>query len=378
MVRFFPRFLLRERTVYGTIQSEHLPASAVFRSEISGPALPQRSGKEAHMHNPECVVILDFGAQYTQLIARRVRECGVYSVVLPYSATLEDIEKEKPQALILSGGPSCILDENAPRCDRGVFDLGVPILGICYGMQLTAAVLGGEAGACSLREYGRVLMTVDKRDSGLMEGLDEHSYCWMSHTYQVLRLPEGFTSIAHTDNCPIAAMASKSRRMYGVQFHPEVTHTEQGRKILENFLKNICGFKGDWNMEAYAEMTVRRIREQVKDGTVLLGLSGGVDSAVAAALLYRAVGSRLTCVYVDHGFMRAGESDQVVEVFTRNFPVELIHVDASEKFFTDLKGVTEPEEKRKIIGRDFVEVFKEESAKLGKRDHFAQAPSTRM
>ncbi|MCE5342822.1 MAG: glutamine-hydrolyzing GMP synthase [Eubacteriales bacterium] len=324
------------------------------------------------MDKPQCVVILDFGAQYTQLIARRVRECGVYSVVLPYSTDFEDIQKEEPRGLILSGGPSCILATDAPRCDERVFSMGVPILGICYGMQLTAQVQGGQAGACDLREYGRVLMTVDQRDTGLMAGLDEQSYCWMSHTYQVLRLPKGFTSIAHTDNCPIAAMANESRRIYGVQFHPEVTHTEQGRLILDNFLKRICDFKGDWNMEAYAEMTVRKIREQVGDGTVLLGLSGGVDSAVAAALLYRAIGERLTCVYVDHGFMRSGESDQVVEVFTKTFPVQLIHVDASEQFFADLQGITEPEEKRKIIGRDFVDVFKREATKLGKRDHFAQ------
>ncbi len=324
------------------------------------------------MQNQQCVVILDFGAQYTQLIARRVRECGVFSVVLPYSTPLDDIKSYQPEGLILSGGPSCIINEDAPYCDKGIYDLGVPVLGICYGMQLTAKILGGDAGACSLREYGRVEMTVDKRDMGLMEGLSEKSYCWMSHTYQVLQLPEGFESIAHTDSCPIAAMACEERRIYGVQFHPEVTHTEEGRKMLDNFLKKICKLRGDWNMEAYAEMAVEEIRKQVKDGTVLLGLSGGVDSAVAAALLYRAIGNRLTCVYVDHGFMRAGESDQVVDIFTKTFPVELIHANASEKFFTDLKGIVEPEQKRKIIGRDFVEVFKEEAAKLGKRDHFAQ------
>ncbi len=324
------------------------------------------------MQNPQCVVILDFGAQYTQLIARRVREFGVFSVVLPYSAELAEIRSYEPQALILSGGPSCILDADAPRCERGIYDLGVPILGICYGMQLTALYLGGEAGSCDLREYGRMLMTADDRETGLLAGLREQSYCWMSHTYQVLKMPEGFRRIAHTDSCPVAAMADDTRRIYGVQFHPEVTHTEEGRKILENFLKRICGFRGDWNMEAYAELAVRRIREQVKDGTVLLGLSGGVDSAVAAALIHRAVGKCLTCVYVDHGFMRSGESDQVVEVFTKTFPVELIHVDASRQFFEDLKGVTEPEEKRKIIGRDFVDVFKREAARLGKRDHFAQ------
>jgi GMP synthase (glutamine-hydrolysing) len=324
------------------------------------------------MQNPQCVVILDFGAQYTQLIARRVRECGVFSVVLPNNTELSEIRAYEPHGLILSGGPSCILSADAPRCDPRIYELGVPILGICYGMQLTATLLGGQAGSCSLREYGRVRVTVDKRDSGLLEGLDEQSYCWMSHTYQVLALPEGFQSIAHTDSCPIAAMADDKRRVYGVQFHPEVTHTEQGRLILDNFLKKICGLKGDWNMEAYAEREIHKIREQVGDGTVLLGLSGGVDSAVAAALLYRAVGNRLTCVYVDHGFMRAGESDQVVEVFTKVFPVKLVHVDASKQFFADLQGVIEPEEKRKIIGCDFVEVFKHEAKKLGALDHFAQ------
>ena len=324
------------------------------------------------MEKPQCVVILDFGGQYTQLIARRVRECGVFSVVLPYTATLDAIREEAPMGLILSGGPSCVLDEGAPLCDMGIYTLGVPILGICYGMQLTAKLLGGKVGTCSLREYGRILMTADETQSGLLKGLAHESFCWMSHTYEVQGLPADFHAIAHTESCSVAAMGSDERRIYGVQFHPEVTHTEEGRRILENFLKDICGLAGDWNMEAYAELAVKQIQAQVKDGTVLLGLSGGVDSAVAAALLYRAVGDRLTCVYVDHGFMRAGESDQVVDIFTKTFPVELVHADASAKFFADLQGVTEPEQKRKIIGRDFVEVFKQEAAKLGKRDHFAQ------
>ena len=324
------------------------------------------------MQNPQCVVILDFGGQYTQLIARRVRECGVFSVVLPYNTPLDDIRAYEPKGFVLSGGPSCVLDEGAPFCDKGIFSMGVPVLGICYGMQLTSVLLGGGVAACSLREYGRSQVEMDQRDHGLLTGLSHQSYCWMSHTYQVSSLPQGFHGIAHTDNCPIAAMADDEHRIYGVQFHPEVTHTEDGRKVLSNFLIDICGFAGDWNMEAYAELAVAKIREQVGEGTVLLGLSGGVDSAVAAALLYRAVGKRLTCVYVDHGFMRDGESDQVVDIFTQTFPVELIHVDASEQFFADLKGVTEPEQKRKIIGHDFVDVFKREAAKLGKRDHFAQ------
>lgn len=324
------------------------------------------------MEAPQCILILDFGGQYTQLIARRVRERGVYSCVLPCSAQLADIRAVQPMGIIFSGGPASVLDEGAPRVDEGVFELGVPVLGICYGMQLMAHLLGAPVERGTRREYGRTDVTMDRVDGGLLAGLRPQSPCWMSHTYQVTCPPEGFVAIAHTADCPVAAMADDARRLYGVQFHPEVTHTEEGARVLENFLFGICGCKGDWSMDAYADMAVEQIREQVGDGTVLLGLSGGVDSAVAAALLYRAIGNRLTCVYVDHGFMRAGESDQVVDVFTRVFPVELVHVDASERFFRDLKGVTDPEAKRKIIGRDFVEVFREEAQKLGKRDHFAQ------
>lgn len=322
---------------------------------------------------PQCAVILDFGGQYTQLIARRVRECGVYSVVLPYSATLDEIRGVGAKGIILSGGPASVLEPDAPMIDKAVFELGVPVLGICYGMQLMAFLYGGSIQRGEQREYGRISVAMDERETGLMQGLDAESQCWMSHTYQVKETPKGFRAVAHTGSCPVAAMMNEERQMYGVQFHPEVTHTRQGTPMLRHFLLDICHFDGDWSMEAYADIAVRQIREQVGEtGTVLLGLSGGVDSAVAAALLYRAIGGRLTCVYVDHGFMRAGESDQVVKIFTENFPVELIHADASERFFTDLKGVTDPEQKRKIIGRDFVEVFKEEAKKLGKRDHFAQ------
>ncbi|MFH1879385.1 MAG: glutamine-hydrolyzing GMP synthase [Bacillota bacterium] len=325
------------------------------------------------MQKPQCVVILDFGAQYTQLIARRVRECGVFSEVLPYTTTVEEIRKREPKGIILSGGPASVLAEGAPKCDKAVFSLGVPVLGICYGMQLTAYLLGGKVAACEQREYGRTPTVMDKRDGGLLGGLKEESHCWMSHTYQVVGLPEGFQMLAHTGCCSYAAMADDTRKLYGVQFHPEVTHTEEGCRVLKNFLIDICGFKGDWNMESYAEIAVSQIREKVGEtGTVLLGLSGGVDSSVAAALLYRAIGDRLTCVYVDHGFMRQGESDQVVEVFTKTFPVRLVQVGASEQFFRELKGVTDPEQKRKIIGKNFVDVFKQEAQKLGKRDFFAQ------
>ena len=324
------------------------------------------------MENPRGIVILDFGGQYTQLIARRVRECGVYSSVLPYNADPKDIRAEQPLGIILSGGPASVLDEGAPTIDPAIFDLGVPVLGICYGMQLTAHLLGGVIERGGQREYGRTVVHMDKNQDGLLKGMRPESVCWMSHTWQVVQPPEEFEIIAHTANCPTAAMANAERKLYGVQFHPEVTHSEEGMPMLKNFLFGICKIEPNWTMEAYAERTIAEIRRQVGDGTVLLGLSGGVDSAVAAALLYRAIGNRLTCVYVDHGFMRAGESDQVVDIFTRTFPVELKAVDASERFYAALKGVTEPEQKRKIIGREFVEVFKNASAQLGKRDHFAQ------
>ncbi|MDD6039974.1 MAG: glutamine-hydrolyzing GMP synthase [Clostridia bacterium] len=324
------------------------------------------------MNQPRGILILDFGGQYTQLIARRVRECGVYSSVLPCSAQLEAIRQEEPLGIILSGGPASVLDDGAPTIDPAVFGLGVPVLGICYGMQLMAHLHGGTVERGQQREYGRTLVTMDETSAGLLQGMSAQSVCWMSHTWQVTGLPDGFVSIAHTPNCPVAAMANPGRQLYGVQFHPEVTHSEEGTRLLENFLRRICQLASDWTMEAYAERAIAQIRQQVGDGTVLLGLSGGVDSAVAAALLYRAIGRRLTCVYVDHGFMRAGESDQVVDIFTKTFPVELKAVDASQRFFTALSGVTDPEQKRKIIGREFVEVFKQASAELGKRDHFAQ------
>ncbi len=321
--------------------------------------------------NQRGILIIDFGGQYTQLIARRVRECGVYSEILPYTAGLEEIRSADPLGVILSGGPASVLDADAPTIDPAVFSLGVPVLGICYGMQLMAHLLGGDIRRGDTREYGRTTVQVDDA-SGLLAGITGEITCWMSHTWQVVKVPEGFHVTAHTASCPTAAMANESRRLYGVQFHPEVTHTNRGTEMLRSFLLDICRAPVDWSMEAYVQQTVRAIREQVGEGTVLLGLSGGVDSAVAAALLQRAIGKRLTCVYIDHGFMRAGESDQVEEVFTRDFPVNMVRVDASERFFIALQGVTEPEEKRHIIGREFVEAFKEASSKLGRLDHFAQ------
>ena len=318
------------------------------------------------MSTTQKILIFDFGGQYTQLIARRVRECHVYSEVVPWSIPVEEVRKQQPVGIILSGGPSTVHDENAPIIDPELYALGIPVLGICYGMQLTAHLLGGRVEKAKEREYGRIVVKM-KESSAMFAGMKSSSFCWMSHTWQVASCPEGFEPVARTDNCPVAAMANEERRIYGVQFHPEVTHTEEGRLLLHNFLFNICRCTGDWTMEAYAEQAVRQIREITGgDGKVLLGLSGGVDSSVAAALIFRAIGDRLTCVFVDHGLLRKGESDQVCDVFSNLFPVRFIRVDASERFFTDLKGVTEPEEKRHIIGRDFIEVFRDEAKKLGK------------
>ena len=324
------------------------------------------------MAETQKIVILDFGGQYTQLIARRVRECKVYSEVLPYHAPVEQIRAIGPKGIILSGGPASVLEADAPRCDTGIWELGVPVLGICYGMQLTAHLLGGAVEKAAKREYGRIRVTMDDR-SNLLQGMHESSSNWMSHTYQVKVCPPGFHTIAHAENCPVAAMANPEKQFYGVQFHPEVTHSEEGKVLLHTFLREICDCDGDWTMEAYAQTAVRNIREAVGEtGTVLLALSGGVDSSVAAALIYKAIGDRLTCVYVDHGFMRKGESEQVAEVFGKTFPVRFVPVDASEEFLADLRDVSDPEQKRKIIGRDFIRVFKREAEKLGKLDYFAQ------
>ena len=320
----------------------------------------------------ELILILDFGGQYTQLIARRVRECHVYSEVIPWNTPLSDILVRNPTGIILSGGPSSVHDEGAPRIDPALYEAGVPVLGICYGMQLTALLLGGIVERAKEREYGRVTVRM-KEQAGLLGGMKPSSSCWMSHTWQVSSCPDGFRVIAETDNCPVAAMVNEEKNICCVQFHPEVTHTEDGTMLIRNFLFRYCGCSGDWTMSAFADTAIRQIRETVgESGTVLLALSGGVDSSVVAALIYKAIGKRLTCVFVDHGLLRKGESDQVCHVFSHLFPVRFIRSDAADRFFADLKGVTEPEEKRHIIGRDFIEVFKKEAASLGRMDYFAQ------
>ena len=324
------------------------------------------------MQQKESVLILDFGGQYTQLIARRVRECHVYSEVVPWNLPVPELLARRPAGIILSGGPSGVKDPGAPMIDPALYEAGIPILGICYGMQMTAHLLGGTVGRAREREYGRVTVRM-KDGSGLFGGMKKASGCWMSRTWQVSSCPEGFRVAAETDNCPVAAMVHEEKKIFCVQFHPEVTHTEEGGMLIRNFLFRYCGCSGTWTMSAFADDAVRQIRETVgENGTVLLALSGGVDSSVAAALIHRAIGKRLTCVFVDHGLLRKGESEQVCHVFSHLFPVRFIRADASARFFADLKGVTEPEEKRHIIGRDFIEVFKAEAASLGKLDYFAQ------
>ena len=317
------------------------------------------------------IVILDFGSQYTQLIARRVRQAQVFSQVLPYDAPLERIRALNPGGIILSGGPASLEEEGAPRCDMGVFSLGLPVLGICYGMQLMAQAFGGGVARADKREYGLRRVTLEPA-AELFRGLDRECDCWNSHGIQVTALPPGFVKTAFTDTCPIAAMENPEKRLYAVQFHPEVTHSRQGMALITRFVRDICKLPGNWRMENFAAQAIKDIRNVVGEGKVLLALSGGVDSAVVAALIFEAIGSRLHCVFVDHGFMRKGEPEMVREVFTRHFPVSLTAVDAAARFYDRLRSVTDPEQKRKIIGREFVAVFREEAQKLGRLDHFAQ------
>jgi GMP synthase (glutamine-hydrolysing) len=317
------------------------------------------------------VLILDFGAQYTQLIARRVRELGVYSEILPCDAKADEIRRFEPKAIILSGGPESVYEAQGPEAPQAVFDLGVPVLGICYGMQAMAAQLGGQVESSTHREFGAAQVRPIGA-SRLFDGLEDNRDAagrrvldvWMSHGDRVVELPPGFSAIAGSDNAPLAAMADESRRLYGLQFHPEVTHSLQGGEILRRFVREIAGCAATWATSSIIEDSVARIRAQVGSGKVLLGLSGGVDSSVLAALLHRAIGSQLTCVFVDHGLLRLGEGDQVMATFAEHMGVRVIRVNAEQRFLDALRGETDPEGKRKIIGRVFIEVFDEEAAKL--------------
>ena len=319
----------------------------------------------------ELVLVIDFGAQYSQLIARRVRECGVYSEIIPYHASLAEISAKKPKGIIFSGGPNSVYGEKALHSDPGIYSLGVPVLGICYGMQLMALQLGGEVARSEAREYGHADLNHDV-EAALFKGIAAPTPVWMSHGDSIVRPPAGFVVSANTSNTPTAAMSNDALKLYGVQFHPEVVHTREGTPLLKNFLFNICGCRGDWNMGSFVDMAVAKIREQVGDKKVLCGLSGGVDSSVAAVLVHRAVGDQLTCVFVDHGFMRKDEAKQVVHTFRDEFHINLVHVDASERFMNRVAGVTEPESKRKIIGEEFIRVFESEAEKIGASDFLVQ------
>ena len=319
----------------------------------------------------ELVLVIDFGAQYSQLIARRVRECGVYSEIIPYHASLAEISAKKPKGIIFSGGPNSVYGEKAPHSDPGIYSLGVPVLGICYGMQLMALQLGGEVARSEAREYGHADLNHDV-EAALFKGIAAPTPVWMSHGDSIVRPPAGFVVSANTSNTPTAAMSNDALKLYGVQFHPEVVHTREGTPLLKNFLFNICGCRGDWNMGSFVDMAVAKIREQVGDKKILCGLSGGVDSSVAAVLVHRAVGDQLTCVFVDHGFMRKDEAKQVVHTFRDEFHINLVHVDASERFMNRVAGVTEPESKRKIIGEEFIRVFESEAEKIGASDFLVQ------
>lgn len=318
------------------------------------------------------VVILDFGGQYTQLIARRIREQNVYCEIVPYNTPYEDVQRTGPSALVFSGGYASVYDEGAPRCDQRIYNMEVPILGICYGMQAMAADLGGRAELAVNHEYGKTKVRIEE-EGELLEGVEKDFIAWMSHGDSVVEPPPGFQVLAESDNTPVVVMAHPTRHLYGLQFHPEVIHTPQGNRVLNNFLFKICHFKGDWTMESFIEASVEEIKKEIgEDAHVVCGLSGGIDSSVAAMLVHQAIGARLTCIFVDHGLLRKGEKEQVLNVFREQFNMRIVFVDASEEFLERLKGVTDPEEKRKIIGNHFIRVFEREAEKIGRIDYLVQ------
>lgn len=316
------------------------------------------------------IAILDYGSQYTQLIARRIREREVYSEIIRCDTTAADLAAHPPAGVILSGGPNSVFEEGAPTVDPAIFEMGVPVLGICYGMQLIAKDFGGNVEHAEIREYGNT--TVNLLKSPIFKGVEGESVCWMSHTDRVCTLPDGFEVTASTKTCPIAAFSDEKRKIYGVQFHPEVVHTQKGNEVLKNFLYEVCHAAGDWKMNDFADEKIAEIRKKVGDKKVLCAMSGGVDSAVAATLVHKAIGDNLTCIFVDHGLLRKDEAKQVMRVFKDEMGMNLTKIDASEKFLKDLRGVKEPEKKRKIIGRDFIEVFADAAKEIGKVDYLVQ------
>ena len=323
--------------------------------------------------NSEMMIVLDFGGQYNQLIARRVRECNVYCEVHPYTLDLEKIRQMNPKGIIFTGGPNSVYLEESPHIAKEIFEMNIPILGICYGSQLMAYTLGGQVATAPVSEYGKTEVEIDPT-SILFEGVSPFTICWMSHTDYISQVPDGFRITAHTPVCPAAAMECAEKNLYAVQFHPEVLHTAEGMKMLSNFVKNVCKCSGDWKMDSFVDNAIHEIREKVGNGKVLCALSGGVDSSVAAVLLSKAVGKQLTCVFVDHGLLRKNEGDEVEAVFgpNGNYDLNFIRVNAQERFYKKLAGVTEPEQKRKIIGEEFIRVFEEEAKKIGSVDFLVQ------
>ncbi|HWR61144.1 MAG TPA: glutamine-hydrolyzing GMP synthase [Clostridia bacterium] len=322
------------------------------------------------MSEKELVLILDFGGQYNQLIARRVREAKVYCEVVPYDVSIDEIKRKDPRGIIFTGGPASVYEEGAPKCDPGLFELNIPVLGICYGAQLMAHILGGKVARADKREYGKA--QVKLTGDALFKEVTGDSICWMSHTCYVDTPPGGFEITGTTETCPVAAMSNKGKKLYGVQFHPEVEHTQYGTQILHNFLYGICGLNGDWTMGNFIEEKVEQIKLLAGNKKVLCALSGGVDSSVAAVLVHKAIGNQLTCIFVDHGLLRKDEGDQVEEVFRKQFSMNLIRVNAEARFLNRLEGVSDPERKRKIIGEEFIRVFEAEANKLGDIDFLVQ------
>ncbi len=318
----------------------------------------------------EMVLVVDFGGQYNQLIARRVRDCHVYCEVVPYNKALDAVKEKKPKGIIFTGGPNSVYAEGAPQIDPAIFEQGIPILGLCYGMQIMAHTLGGKVEAAEKREFGKTVTHFD-HTAPVFKQLPEESVTWMSHVDYVAQMPEGFIKIAHTDDCPIAAMMNTEKNLYAMQYHPEVNHSEKGVDMLKNFLTEVCGCSESWTMANYAKTAIESIRAQVGDGKVLLALSGGVDSSVAAQLLSCAIGSQLTCIFVDHGLMRKNEGDEVEAAFA-NSGMQFIRVNAEERFLKKLEGITDPETKRKTIGEEFIRVFEDEGKKIGSVDFLAQ------
>lgn len=323
------------------------------------------------MKKNELILILDFGGQYNQLIARRVRECNVYSEVVPFDIPIEKIKEKNPKGIIFTGGPASVYGENSPKCDEKIFTLGIPVLGICYGMQLMTHCLGGNVKTASTREYGETLVNLDNT-SLLLKGFENTNTFLMSHTDYVEKIPDNFRKIAYTSVCPNAAMENCEKKLYGIQFHPEVNNSVNGTQVIKNFLYNICGCQGDWVMSSFTEDMIQTLKQKIGDKKALCALSGGVDSSVAAVLLSKAIGKNLTCIFVDHGLLRKNEGDEVEEIFTQNYDLNFIRVNAKERFLNKLSDVTDPEKKRKIIGEEFIRVFEQEAKKIGSVDFLVQ------